>query len=90
LQDLAYDYIFGTNGGIRTVVGFDVHTSTGNGAILSIWRAVYEEGNVTVTCESTVGRNHLLAVNVSDLIPSSRRFAVRLESKTPIRKLGYA
>lgn len=54
LQELSCDYILSSNARIRTVIGFDVDPSAGKVATVSIWRAVYKEGNIAVTCDSTV------------------------------------
>ncbi|OQU96241.1 hypothetical protein CLAIMM_02350 isoform 2 [Cladophialophora immunda] len=53
LEKLAYEYIRGSNGRIRTVIGFDVNPSARKGATVYVWRAVFNQDNIAVACDST-------------------------------------
>jgi hypothetical protein len=55
LQELACDYILGSNARIRTVISFDVDPSARKDATVCVWRSVYNEDNIAVACDSTVG-----------------------------------
>lgn len=55
LQELACDYILGSNARIRTVISFDVDPAIGKGATVCVWRTGYNKDNIAVACDSTVG-----------------------------------